>query len=395
MSNPLLNPTDLALYPWDHQAELILTERPRSIAVAGRRSGKTQGATMKILAAAWQRPGIYWWVGPTAIQIGVGIDTMHEVLGNRHDVTFRKSENTFYLPNGSRVTYLSAAGDKSLRGRGLCGLVIDEAAFVKKSVWEQDLSPSLMDKKGWAVLASTPNGHNWLYDLREATRNDPDWLHLHYPTWANPTITEAAVRAKRTPYNESSWRQEYMGEFVASADSIWPAEYWEDVLVDSIPAAYQRSALAVDLSEGNLASDYQGVVMLGWLNQIQYLHCEALRMSGPNLLERVKGLCDQYRPEMLVLDCTGMALFTADSFRAMWPAGGMPKIVPVKLTQNKQTRIQRLAGPLHQKLVKVLANEGGWEMVREGRDFPSTLTHDDLLDSWEMAWSAIIHAQAA
>jgi phage terminase large subunit-like protein len=394
-STPPLNPTDLAISPWDHQAELILTDRPRTICIAGRRSGKTQGATMSVLARAWQRPGIYWWIGPTAIQIGVGIDTMHEVLGHRHDVLFRKSENTFYLPNGSRITYLSAAGDKSLRGRGLSGLVIDEAAFVKRSVWEQDLSPALMDKRGWAVLASTPNGINWLHDLYQATKNDPEWLHLHYPTWVNPTITEEEVRAKRTPYNESAWRQEYMGEFVASADAIWPAEYWEDVLVDSIPEAYQRSALAVDLSEGNMASDYQGIVMLGWSNHKQYLHVEALRTSGPKLLEHVKKLSDRYRPEMLVVDCSGMALWTADSFRSMWPEGGMPKLVPVKLHEHKTTRIQRLAAPLHQKLVKVLANEGGWELIREGRDFPSTLTHDDCLDAWSMALDSLIHSTAA
>ncbi len=389
MQRPL-NPTDLALSPWDHQAEMLLASQSNVMAVCGRRSGKTQGACMRMLAGAWQRPGIYWWVGPTAVQIGVGIDTMRDVLGRRDDVTFRKSENTFYLPNDARIQFLSAAGDKSLRGRGLCGLVIDEAAFVKKSAWFEDLEPALMDKRGWAVLATTPNGHNWLYELREQTRGNPDWLHLQYPTWQNPTLTEAEVRAKRTPYNEAAWRQEYMGQFVASENSIWPPEYFEDVLVDKIPPAYQRSALAVDLSEGRLNSDYQGLVFDGWLNGIEYLHVEALRMSGPNLLQRIKFLCDQYHPELLVVDVTGMQIFTADAFRAMWPRGGMPKIIPVKLHENKQTRIQRLAGPLHQKLVKILANEGGWEYIREGRDFPSTLSHDDCLDAHCMAREALM-----
>ncbi len=392
---PPLNPTDLAISPWDHQAELILTDRPRAICIAGRRSGKTQGATMNVLARAWQRPGIYWWIGPTAIQIGVGIDTMHEVLGNRHDVLFRKSENTFYLPNGSRVTYLSAAGDKSLRGRGLSGLVIDEAAFVKKSVWFKDLAPALMDKRGWAVLASTPNGFNWLWELWEANKDSPLWLRQQFPTWANPCITEEEVRAERNEFNDAAWRQEHLGQFVASENALWPPEYFEDLLVDRIPPAYQRSALAVDLSEGNLASDYQGLVMLGWLDQVHYLHCEALRMAAPQLLQRVKALCDLYRPEMLVVDATGMAVFTADAFRAMWPQGGMPRLIPIKLHEHKQTRLQRLAAPLHQKLVKVLGNEGGLEYVREARDFPSTLSHDDLLDAHEMAWRCLISASAA
>lgn len=386
----LLNPTDLTLSPWDHQAQVILSECPRILSTAGRRSGKTQGACMRVLSGAWQRPGIYWWVGPTAVQIGVGIDTMRDVLGRRDDVIFRKSENTFYLPNSSRIQFLSAAGDKSLRGRGLSGLVIDEAAWVKKSIWYEDLEPALMDHRGWAFIGSTPNGFNWLWELREATKNDPDWLHLEHPTWINPTFTEEEVRAKRTPYNDAAWRQEYMGQFVAADNALWPPEYFDDLLVDKIPPAFQRSALAVDLSEGNLASDYQGVVMLGWLNQIQYLHCEALRLSGPKLLERIKFLSDLYRPEMLVVDMTGCHVFTADAFRRMWPHGGMPRIVPVKLRENKQTRIQRLAVPLHQKLVKVLANEGGLEYVREARDFPSTLSHDDMLDSHEMAWQSLL-----
>jgi hypothetical protein len=166
---------------------------------------------------------------------------------------------------------------------------------------------------------------------------------------------------------------------------MWPPEFFDDVLVPTIPNDFQRCCISIDLSEGSIKSDYQGLVMLGMRDKMQYLHCENLRVSATSLLTRVKELCEMYKPvERVVADVSGCHLFTADAFNQLWPHGiGRPRFVGIKQHVRKETRIQRLASILNNKLVKILDNEGGRELVREGRDWP-TADFDDMLDSWEM-----------
>ena len=59
----------------------------------------------------------------------------------------------------------SADNLSSLLGEGLDWLIVDEAARLKSEVWQSHLSQRLVDKVGWALLASTPRGANWFYKL--------------------------------------------------------------------------------------------------------------------------------------------------------------------------------------------------------------------------------------
>jgi len=41
--------------------------------------------------------------------------------------------------------------------------VIDEAAYVDEAAWTEALRPALTDRRGSALLISTPNGLNWFH----------------------------------------------------------------------------------------------------------------------------------------------------------------------------------------------------------------------------------------
>ena len=56
----------------------------------------------------------------------------------------------------SEVWVKSADRPESLVGEGIDHLVIEEAAKIRKIVWEQYLRPTLADRAGWALFTTTP-----------------------------------------------------------------------------------------------------------------------------------------------------------------------------------------------------------------------------------------------
>src|SRR5690349_16610594 len=57
----------------------------------------------------------------------------------------------------------SAENAVSLLGEALDFLICDEAAALPAATWESCLSARLIDRRGWALLVSTPNGANWFF----------------------------------------------------------------------------------------------------------------------------------------------------------------------------------------------------------------------------------------
>ncbi len=76
-----------------------------------------------------------------------------------------ESERLIVLPGGGEFQVKSADNPDSLRGAGLDGVVVDEAAYVKEEAWTEALRPALSDRRGWAMFISSPNGYNWFHTL--------------------------------------------------------------------------------------------------------------------------------------------------------------------------------------------------------------------------------------
>ena len=369
----------------------MLRAAKNTLMMCGRRSGKTRTAVMRLGLAALSRPGKYRWIGPSQQQVDdVAVPMFSEVF--RGLPGFYSTRRRVILPGGSTI-YFAGADNVAGRGPGLCGAVIDEAAHLHKRVWSEETQPSLRDNKGWVLMCSTPNGFNWFTDLRDQILNRPDWQVFGFPTWSNPNITHAECLQDLIPgYNNAAWRQEYLGQPTASEYAKWPAEWFDSILVSTIPRRFQRCAVSIDFSEGGPASDWQAVCVLGYNphDEHHYIDVTTLRASIQQVLECAKSKCDQYRAEMVVYDASGGQALVRDQILALWKNDqSRPIFCGIKEHEHKETRIHRLSWPLHKKAVSVLDNIGGREYVREGRDFPDG-EHDDALDAHEMAWRGLI-----
>ena len=152
--------------PHPHQKVLHDDEHRYKVVVAGRRFGKSVFARMHCLLNALSEPGLYWIVNPTYRQ-GKQIH-WHELKKEiPYDLVSYKNEQelSIQLVNGSRIEIKGADNEDSLRGVGLKGVVIDEAADQKLKVWEEIIRPTLIDSGGWAIFIGTPKGFNWFFDL--------------------------------------------------------------------------------------------------------------------------------------------------------------------------------------------------------------------------------------
>jgi hypothetical protein len=63
----------------------------------------------------------------------------------------------------------------SLRGLYLDGVVLDEFADMKPSLWGAVLRPLLSDRRGWATFIGTPKGHNQFWEIYNNATKDDAW----------------------------------------------------------------------------------------------------------------------------------------------------------------------------------------------------------------------------
>lgn len=134
----------------------------------------------------------------------------------------REEDRRIALPGGGEITVKSAEAPTALRGDGLDLLVVDEAAFIAGDLFYSELRPTLSDRKGRALIISTPNGYDWFHDAyQRGQEGRDDWQSWRFPTVDNPLIDPAEVAAAREMMPERAWRQEYLAEFVDSAGAVF------------------------------------------------------------------------------------------------------------------------------------------------------------------------------
>lgn len=188
----------------------------------GRRSGKTHFCSA-LAAETALNGGLAWWVAPTYDVARIGWRLIANIANQIPGTRILKADREIIFPGGGWAAIRSADGHRSLRGEGIDRLIIDDAAFVKESVWIADLRPALSDKQGGAVFISTPNGRGWFHSLYKRGNDPtwPDWESWQFPTSSNPLISADEIATAKRELPEWLFRQEYLAEFVTFAGRVY------------------------------------------------------------------------------------------------------------------------------------------------------------------------------
>ena len=116
---------------------------------SGRRFGKSHAAVNEAIKFAAQKPNsMIWVVAPVFAQAMINWRKFKYFLPKEIiKGPLHKTEKYIELINGSTIWIKSGDNPDTLRGEGIDLVIVDEAAMVKKEVWEEALRPALSDKR--------------------------------------------------------------------------------------------------------------------------------------------------------------------------------------------------------------------------------------------------------
>jgi hypothetical protein len=151
-----------------------------AVFVAHRRLGKTVGCVNDLIKRAVECPLPHPRLGYLAPYRAQAKEAAWEYL-KRYSQPIRtdlnESELWVELVTGARIKVAGADNPDSLRGAYLDGVVLDEAAQMRPTVWGEVIRPMLADRKGWATFIGTPKGRNSFYrQLVHAQKHPDEWF---------------------------------------------------------------------------------------------------------------------------------------------------------------------------------------------------------------------------
>ncbi|MEI1392205.1 hypothetical protein, partial [Klebsiella pneumoniae] len=191
-------------------------ESRRVVIRCGRRFGKT--TLLERCASQWAYNGLkVGWFGPT---YKLNLPTYKRILRTIHPVVVAKSkiDQVIETRRDGCVEFWTLQDEDAGRSRFYDRVIIDEGSLVPKglrNIWEQAIAPTLLDRKGHAVMAGTPKGidpDNFFYEA--CTDKTLGWQEFHAPTASNPMLDPEAVAKLKDEYPALVYQQEYLADFV-------------------------------------------------------------------------------------------------------------------------------------------------------------------------------------
>jgi predicted phage terminase large subunit-like protein len=333
--------------------------------------------------------GNIWWVGPTFTITSIIWRNLKRALCNAW-TDKSETEKRIELPGGGSITVRSADNPNSLRGAGLDGLVIDEAAFINKEAWTQSLRPALADKQGWSIKITTPNGFNWFKEDFDAALNRKGWERWQLPTSDNPLIPQEELDEALLDMGPRAFAQEHLAQFVDSEGAEFPAEYFRDsIWFEEWPSMDKLAikVIGVDPSKGKTdRSDYSAFAMIGldYTGDL-WIDCDMERRDVNRIMQDGVRLCKDFDPDGVAFESNMFQEVLADSFQQVCRESSY--MIPLHCIVNKEHKISRIRQTLTPFLARgemhFRRSRGGRLLVQQLRDFPVG-DHDDGPDALEM-----------
>ena len=197
--------------------KFVVTEDLFGVLVAPRGSGKTLAsinfAMFWALQKKNQRVG---WCSPTFSQAKSVLDQIVSAAPDLIESSNRQ-EATIGFINGSTIKFLSSDSADNIRGFRFTHLIIDESAYVKESVINTILLPTLNPNGKKCLLVSTPAGKNHFFSwyMKEDTISHRITLE------ECPYISQTLLDEAKTSLPPDIYSQEYLAQFVDSANDVF------------------------------------------------------------------------------------------------------------------------------------------------------------------------------
>lgn len=301
-----------------HPGQRLVLDSPARFKVmnCGRRWGKTMIAAKMAVQATRKANQMVWWVAPQYKITKRGYD---EVLKQLPAGVLSKpappSSNfdagrsvILHFKNGSKMEFYSAERPEGMLGAAVDFAVLDEAAIMPSRIWNQIISPTLIDHLGTALMISTPRGYNWFRKvwLKGQDELQTDWASWTFSTQDNPTLPEGEADRMAEDMPKMEADQEIFAKWTAAGSSVFILDEGAvqdgDVLTTGLVEGSPplgHIVLGIDLARtndytviyGNRARDRKNVYFermqaVAWAEQRRRIHraCRTLSRHGAESL---------------------------------------------------------------------------------------------------------------
>lgn len=394
-----------------HEAQRQILESPArfKIVAAGRRFGKSYLACVTLLLEALKPSKIgssgieydlglkeVYYIAPTFEQGKKILWPLLKVLGREVIESALENIAMATLKNGRRISIKGSDRPDTLRGVGLSYAVLDEYAFMKQGVWDAIIRPALSDVEGEALFIGTPEGKNHFYELfvQAQTEGLPEYEAFSFKTLDNPTISRDEIKAASRSLSSQLFRQEYEASFAEGGGDIFHADWWK--VVDECPFDQGDYYIAVDLAgfvksstpskkEVKLKDDTAiSVVKVG----PQGWFVEDIISGQWDVRETALRIMAAYRTYRPV--CLGIEAGSLKNAVEPYLEDEMKRLgcyfTPFELRHGGTNKLDRIRWALQGRCEKgriFLKRDKEWnkKLIEQSLDFPSPLSHDDLIDS--------------
>lgn len=309
--------------PHPGQRPVHESNAPRRVLAAGVRWGKSLCAGMEALAAALEpaERSCGWVVAPSyELAQKVYREVTYAAMKYlRHRIVqIREHDHKLVLRNLggglSEVRAKSADSEISLLGEALDWVVIDEAARLKPRIWEAYISQRLIDRKGWALMISTPRGKGWFYGAFQLGQGeDPDFESWRLPSLTNPYLDADLIERERERLPKRVFDQEYMATF-ASGDGQVFMDVRERALLDtwSNPKPGEVYYAGLDLAR---VQDYSVLCVLNESCEVVFVD-RFHRIGWTQQVARIRARLNHFNHASVLVDSTGAGDPVYEALRA-------------------------------------------------------------------------------
>jgi hypothetical protein len=221
----------IVVRPHAAQRTVLEAEARFKVLDCGRRWGKTKLAAHVMLKHARKRKQMLWWVAPTYRVVKRGYKEILRQLPPDVIVGTPPPDTNFdagrpvvlKFKNGTVIEFFSAERPEGMLGEGVDFAILDEAGMMTENIWAQIVRPTLMDRKGGAIMISTPRGRNWFYRAfrRGQDPDEPEWASWKFPSWTNEYLAATEIESMRKDLPSVLFKQEVEAEFLAAGSNVF------------------------------------------------------------------------------------------------------------------------------------------------------------------------------
>lgn len=267
---------------------------------------KLVDSAMEYVAPAPDKPGQFAFIAP---YIGQAKKIAWNLLVAKCSLikgtVIDKSELTITLPNRNVIWIGGADNPKSIRGTYLNGVVLDEVADIKPSVWFEVIYPMLQDYDGWAILQGTPKGINLLSEIYYKHLQDPSWSCQRFTVHDTDVFTKAQIDGFKRNMSEAAFAQEWLCDFSAGNNTslltVYQVEESVGRMLNFDDYKLSPRTIGVDVArQGDDSTVIIGAQGLMMSDPIAYQGLDSMAVAS-----RVAEYQSTYKAQTIFIDDTG------------------------------------------------------------------------------------------